>query len=242
MPRGTEPLRAIAIGVVGMTIYPLALTRGEVSVTGGTASVLVNLSPIFTALIAGAMLRERLPWSSWAGILIAFAGAAIIAASEKEGVILGPGSLLILVAALAQAVQFVLSKSLLRTYDPLSMTTIAIWSGTAGDLIFCRGLLAAIRTAPVASTLAVVYLGIFPTVLATVSWSHALSRVDASLASAFLYLVPPVAIAIEWIWLGETPALVTIAGAALAIGGVMIVKAAAHRGNLFASLKRRENG
>ncbi|HKO58983.1 MAG TPA: DMT family transporter, partial [Thermoanaerobaculia bacterium] len=69
----------IILGLLAMTVYPLALSYGEQTVDAGTASILVNLSPIFTAILAALFLGERLPPLGWTGIAVAFAGAAMVA-------------------------------------------------------------------------------------------------------------------------------------------------------------------
>jgi len=51
-PERRDVLRIAALGVIGMTIYSLAITYGEITVPAGTASILVNLSPIFTAILS----------------------------------------------------------------------------------------------------------------------------------------------------------------------------------------------
>ena len=38
------------------------------------------------------------------------------------------------------------------------------------------------------------------------------------------YLVPPIAIALGWAFLGETPALLAAAGGALCLGGVVLAR------------------
>ena len=216
--------RVVVLGILGFTLYPLALTYGELTISAGTASVLVNLSPVFTALFAVPFLRERLSALAWCGIALAFAGAAVIALRGDSRLSLSAGALAVLLAAMTQGAQFVLSKSLVARYDPLSLTMYSVWFGTAVDLLFARGLTPAIRNASAENTLAIVFLGLFPTVIATVSWSQALRRVDASFAAAFLYLIPPVAVLIGWVWLGEVPGVSTIAGGVLAIAGVMLVR------------------
>ena len=90
-------------------------------------------------------------------------------------------------------------------------------------LIFLPGLAGAVRGAPVEATLAVVYLGVFPAALAYVVWSHALSRMPASVAGSFLYLVPIFAILIGWAWLGEVPLVLSLAGGCLSLVGVAMV-------------------
>jgi drug/metabolite transporter (DMT)-like permease len=222
--RRNDILRVAALGILGFSLYPLALTYGELTISAGTASVLVNLSPVFTALFAAGFLRERLSALSWCGIALAFAGAAVIALRGDHSLSLSAGALAVLLAAMTQGAQFVLSKSLVKRYDPLTLTMYSVWFGTAADLLLSRGFVTAVRSASAEATLAIVFLGLFPTVIATASWSHALQRVDASFAAAFLYLIPPVAVLIGWLWLGEVPGIATIAGGCVAIFGVVLVR------------------
>ena len=58
--------------------------------------------------------------------------------------------------------------------------------------------------------------------LAYVTWAYALSKMPASLLGTSLYLEPPIAIAIAFVWLGELPPTLTILGGLIAIGGVVI--------------------
>jgi drug/metabolite transporter (DMT)-like permease len=224
LPHRRDLPRLALLGIVGMTIYPLALSYGEITVPAGTASIFVNLSPIFTAILAAVTIGEPLSRTGWAGVLVAFSGAAMIALGRDGRMAITSGVVFVLFAAFVQAVQFVLSKSLLRTYDPLALTMYSVWSGTIVDLVFVRGAWRAITHAGASATASIVFLGVFSTVIATTSWSYALKRISAPSAAAFLYLAPPVSIVIAWIWLGETPSPATIFGGAIAILGVAIVK------------------
>lgn len=218
-------LPAVALlGLLGMTIYPLALSVGEQTVAAGTASILVNLSPIFTALLGALTLGERMPRLAWLGVAIAFSGAAIIACSRGARLDLSTGVWLVLLAALVQGGQFVLVKSLLARHDAVTLTVFSVFFGTAFDLVSARGLLDAVRGAPLAATLAVIFLGVLATAVATITWSIALARVPASTTVMFLYLVAPLSLVIAWLWLGEIAAPVTIAGGIVSIAGVALVR------------------
>jgi drug/metabolite transporter (DMT)-like permease len=214
-------LPAIAIlGIVGMTLYPLALSYGEMTVSAGAASILVSLSPVFTAVLASLFLSERLSVVGWIGIFVAFSGAFVLSFDGRGEIGTARGLAAVLAAALLQAIQFTLSKALLRRYDAVALTIFSVWCGTVANLIFVRGLASSFVAAPPSATAAVVFLGVFPTVVATIAWSYALARIPAPQAASFLYLIPPVAIAIGAIWLGESISARAIVGGLLAmIGG-----------------------
>lgn len=213
------------LGLLGIAIYNIALNYGEQTVTAGAASLLVNTVPIFTALLAAAFLREQVNRRGWLGISLGFAGAAMITLGESRNIdfAFDWGVVLVLLAALVQAGYFVLQKFYLKRYSPLELTSYALWAGTLLMLPFSGGLWTEMRAAPLSSTLTVVYLGIFPAALAYVAYSYALSKMDASRATSFLYLVPVVTIPIGWIWLGEMPEMIAILGGTVALLGVAVV-------------------
>ena len=124
-------------GLLGITLYNVLLSAGERSVTAGAASLLVNTGPIFTALLATALLRERLRAWGWAGIVVSFLGATLIALGQGDGLHLARGAILVLLAALVQALFFVRQKSLLATYRPLECTAYVIWAGVCWLLPSC---------------------------------------------------------------------------------------------------------
>jgi len=217
-------LAVIALaGFLGISVYHVALNYGEQTVQAGAAAVLISTSPVFTALFSRGMLGERLSNWGWVGILVAFAGAVVIAFGQGGGVSFNADALLILVAAVATSLYFIVSKPPLRRYTALEFTTYAIWAGTIPLLVFLPGLVQQIPEATRASTLAALFLGIFPGAISYVLWSYALSRMPASVLSTFLYFQPVNAALIAWLWLGEIPTGLTVIGAALSLTGVAIV-------------------
>jgi drug/metabolite transporter (DMT)-like permease len=213
----------LLMGFIGITVYHVALNYGEVTVTAGTASLLIAACPAFTALLATLFLGERLRLWGWLGIGISFTGVALIALSEGGGVRLDPAALLILLAALSTSLYFVVQRHYLRKYSAFQLTAYSIWAGTLLMLLFLPGLAHTVQAAPLRATLAAVYLGVFPAALAYVAWTHVLSRLPASVAGSFLYISPVLATLIAWIWLREMPSVLSLTGGTIVLAGVVLV-------------------
>lgn len=210
-------------GAIGITFYNIALNYGETRVTAGAASLLIASVPIWTALFARFMLHEKLTWLGWLGVLLSFAGVALIASGEGEGIRLSPEALVILAAALTSSVYMILQKHYLGRYSALEFTAYSIWFGTLLMLPFGGGFVHALRTAPVPATLSVIYLGIFPGALAYVAWAYVMSHGTAGRTATLLYMIPVMAIGIAWLWLGEVPRWMSLVGGMVALAGVVLV-------------------
>jgi drug/metabolite transporter (DMT)-like permease len=223
-------LPAIAgVALTGMAAYQLLLNSGEETVPAGTAALLVNVSPVFTAIAASVLLDERMTPLRWTGVAIACTGASLIAVAGRDGLALERGALLVLGAAAAQAAFFVGQKPLLRRYKSLELTTWAMALGALMTLPFAPGLPGEIASAPAEALIAVAFLGLGASAIGFVTWAYACAHIDVSIAAATLYAVPVVAFAVAWAWLGETPTAATLTGGAIALAGVALVTRAGGR-------------
>ena len=223
MPEIRDLPVVLLAGLLAFAVYHVALNYGEITVSAGAAGVLIATAPVFTALLAATFLGERIGPMGWAGMAVSFAGAALISVDEGGGLALDPGAFLILLSAVCVSVYFVFQRPYLAKYGALAFTTYAIWAGTVCMLPYLPGLFSQSLTAPIGTSLVLVYLGLFPTALGYVTYAYAMSRMNASAAVSFLYLIPVLAYLIGWAWLGEAPTSLSVLGGLLALAGVVLV-------------------
>ncbi|PFE97797.1 EamA family transporter [Bacillus thuringiensis] len=209
-------------GALGFTIYHIALNYGEKTVNAGSASLIISVTPIVTAILASVFLNEKMKLNGWIGGVMSFAGIALISFSEGDAIQLNSGGLFILLAAISESLFFVFQTSYLKKYGFLPFTIYTILSSTVCMLIFLPGVYQKILAAPPEVNLSVIYLGVFPTVLPYIALAYIISRAGASEATSSLYLTPITACFIAWIWLEEVPTLVSIIGGGITILGIVI--------------------
>jgi drug/metabolite transporter (DMT)-like permease len=213
----------LLLGFLGFTIYHTCLNVGEKTVPAGVASLLVSTTPIFSALIGAWFLRERFGLSRWMGSIISFLGVALISFSSGGEAEWTSGIIFILIASFSESLYFVFQSRYLKKYGFLAFTAYTIWAGTFFMLIFLPGLASEIAISTLESTLSVVYLGLFPTVIPYLALAYVTSRVGASEATSSLYLTPTLAFVIAWMWLGEVPTILAIAGGLITLIGVLFI-------------------
>ncbi|WP_051740414.1 DMT family transporter [Streptomyces xylophagus] len=222
LPRRADlPLIALC-GATGMTAYQLLLNWGEVHVDAGTASLLISIAPVFSVLLGTLFLHERLRRTTVVGSLIALAGAAVVSLAEGTGGFTG-SALVVLAAAVVQGVYHFASKPLLRRYTGLEVATYAMTAGTLFALPLLPAACRAAADAPAGALLSAVYLGLLPSALGFVIWAYAVARLPLATSTAALYLVPPVALVVSFLWLGETPHPLALVGGAVGIIGVILI-------------------
>src|SRR5213595_1376694 len=223
---GDLPLIALC-GLAGMTGYQLLLNAGERVVPAGTASLLVATAPVYSSLLAVAFLGERSSGRRWAGSAVALAGTALIAVSHGLGC--GTSALIVLAAAVLQAILHTAQKPLLARYTGFEVTAYAMWAGTVFVLPWIGSLLRAFPQAGGAAIGSAVFLGLAPSAAGFVLWAYAMARMDVGRVTVSLYLVPAAAIGISLVWLGQVPGPAELIGGAIALAGVVLASGGASR-------------
>ncbi|MGE7665515.1 DMT family transporter [Ureibacillus composti] len=225
VPDKKDIFRIVILGFIGISGYHICATFGQLTVSAGTAGMLVGSGPIFTTIFAILILKEKLGKVGWIGLAFGFVGITLIAlgTTSKASLGISPGVFLIITAAIATSIFFVYQKPLFKKYTAIELTAYFTWAGTIPFLIFSPGLIEGIQSASLEANISAIYIGIFPTAIAYLTWAIALSLSDASAISSTLYLEPVIAIILAWILLNELPTALSLVGGLIAISGVLIV-------------------
>lgn len=188
-----------------------------------TATALVCTQPVWQGLIATRQ-GKRLPRTTWVGIGMAVAGAALATGADigvSGKAILG--DLLALVGAVAAAVYTALGE---RARTGLSTTTYTLVCYTmcaVGLLGVC--LIGQVRLVGFDATTWLVVLGLVigPQLLGHSMLNFALHKISATTVSILVLLEVPGSALIAWVWLDQLPPLPSLPGLSLLMAGVAVV-------------------
>jgi drug/metabolite transporter (DMT)-like permease len=221
----------VICGVLWLGAYNVALNAAERRVDAGVASLLVNVSPVLIALLAAWTLKEGIGRRLLGGCVVSFAGVALIAfATSRHGVNASWGAVLCLVAAAAYSVGVVAQKPALRYGSPLAVTWLACVVGAVCCLPWAPSLVRELGHAGASTIAWTLYLGLVPTAIGFSTWAYALSHTDAGKLGSTTYLVPPIAVLLGWLILGEVPPLLALPGGILCLAGVALARSHARTG------------
>lgn len=235
LPRPRDLGWVLAAGFFGMAAYQLLLNESELHVPAGTASIIVAAAPLVSVVTARVLFREGVTAFTVAGSAVAL-GGVIIVCLARGGVSLSTAVWVAVAAMIVQGIYHPLQRPLLRRYSSLE---VAVYTMVAGTLMTAPLLpwgASQLVAAPAGAWLATAYLGLFPSALGFVLWAFAVGRLPVAVSTSLLYLVPPVAVLVAWIWLGEVPIVGELIGGLVVILGVIFVSQGAR---IRAVLRRR---
>lgn len=229
-PRGELGPLAL-MGFVGVAFHQLLQAQALTLTSAVSAGWLIALIPIWSAVLAAVLLRERLGPRKLAGLLAGFVGAALVVTRGRLG---GPllalpstrGDLLLLASTINWALYSVLGHGTIRRLGPTRATAGAMLLGLLMllPLFVARAGWTDLARLSLRGWGALLFLGVAASALGYLFWYGALERVEASRVAAWLYLEPIVTLAAAVALLGEPIGVATVAGGLVVLAGVLLVQ------------------
>ena len=202
-----------------------AVVWAEQRIPSGVAALLVATVPLWMALIGFLALKERLPRIAVAGLLVGFAGTALLIRPSGEGAVDTLGALVVVAGSLSWAVGSLYSRSAALPKRPLVSASMQMLCGgvALGIAGVAGGELARVEPGDISrsSALAFFYLIFVGAIAAFSCYAWLLRVAPTSVASTYAYVNPVVAVALGWAFVDEPVEAVTF------VAGVIIVAAVA---------------
>ncbi len=224
-PKGRTLYVGIASGVAlgahfGFWISSLDYTSVAASV------VLVSNTPVFVAILAYLLFGEKTTPVSFAGILVALGGTAVISQDGSVGSAALFGNALAIVGALTFTVYVLIGRSQRSAAEPVGVLPYSIVLYSAAALtLFPAALLSGDRLWGYSGEtwfwLAAITVG--PQIMGHTVFNWALRYVEASVISGTVLAEPVVAALLAWLVLSERPGTATLVGGAVVLAGIFLL-------------------
>lgn len=214
----------IVVGsVISISVGNIFLLAGLKRIPALNASLISLLEPMFLLLLSVHILKEKVHKKTIIGILIAFMGAAIVVvkpwASGGQHQLLG--SIFIAINMLANVIQIIILKPILKRVLPLQVTLLSLVSGTLPLAIYTLLFVHSYSFSSIGSSgLSAIGFNIFAVAAANCLYMYGLKKRKAHDTAIFQYIHPIAAGIAGWAILSEIPDIRLAFGAALIFFGV----------------------
>jgi drug/metabolite transporter (DMT)-like permease len=220
--------RLALVSFAGMLCYFGFSTYGYELVPAGIGTLIMSTQPMLIALLAFAAGMERLTRFTILGLVVAFAGSALLVwgddvvtgtVSQRDIVI---GCLLIFLASAGWALYVVFSRPLVKKHGPIAVSCLT-------NVLIIPAVLPLFRWSMMEKAAALPFddvvslFVLFAVVVVTAfTWNYAAQHSRPSVLGASLYVMPVVAVVAGWLLLDEVVTQRVLLAAAIILAGVAI--------------------
>ncbi|MBQ1489448.1 MAG: DMT family transporter [Eubacterium sp.] len=210
-------------GGIGQGLYMYVLNTAVVNTQAATASLLLAMSPIATAILARIVLGERIRPLGWAAIGIGFLGVAVVLLKDG-GLDLSAGVIWAFGAMMLFGFYNLITKMLTtRGYRSMEITIWALLFGALVSLLLNPSCIPTFLHTDLPSKLGCLFLGLMASGVAYILWNRAIElAAKVSEVTNYMFLVPISGAGMAWAILHETPGPNVFLGGALVISGLIL--------------------
>lgn len=241
--------RMSVVAITNIAIPFTLITWGELHIASGMAGILNALVPLFAVVLSAFVLRDDPATPNRvAGLLIGFGGVVLLAlpslsaaGGSPEGELGLLGMLAVAGASLSYAVGAVYARHRLTGRPIMTNADGTARPPTALEISFGQVLVAGILITTLAvaferpadgvyavptsaeAWFALLWLGVLGTGLAHILFFRIIGAWGATRATLVTYVMPPIAIVLGFVVLGERLRPIELVGTGLIIGGIVLV-------------------
>lgn len=222
----------VLMGLINNAIPHAFIFLGQTHIGAGLAAILNATTPIWTVLIANmATDDEKLSAAKVSGCLLGLAGTIVLIGPSALAGLVGNSTtipLWALVLPVLAAVSYGLAATYGKRFRSLAPPVTAAGQLTASTLMMLPIAFLAdapwmLPTPPMTAVFAILGLALVSTAYGYILYFRIMSEAGATNASLVTLLVPPSAILLGYLFLGETLQMVDIAGMALIAAGLAVL-------------------
>jgi drug/metabolite transporter (DMT)-like permease len=241
-------LRLFWLGTLGFAGFNLLAYTGLAHSRPQSASLIVALAPLLTALVLWRRTGRRPSNVTFAFLALALAGVVLVISGGRPSTIvngsIGWGDVLVL-AGVFSFVLYGLGAAQFKDFSPLRYTTL---TASLGWLSIAAATAVALATglaptpsgsALVATTPQIAYLALPGAFIAVLTWNAAIGMIGPQNAVLFGNLIPVTTFAIE-IVRGYRPNEIELAGATITIAALVANNLVARRARGASAVQRRD--
>ncbi len=221
---GNDRWLLLAMAFSGVVLFAPLLYLGLRFTTTVSATMINGFGPLITGLLATLLIREPMNRRQVLGAIAGIAGIGILllgsSTASRQALSLNVGDLVIVGAVTLWGLYSVLGRRVMERRSALSATAFSAFLGLPFLCLAAAWELQHIQFhATPRVLLALVYIGIFPTVIGFLSWNAGVRRLGASGAMVFYNTLPLYGALLGIVFLQESLGLYHLVGGLLIAGG-----------------------
>ena len=223
-----QVITLILLGMTGVFSYNVFFFKGLKIIHAGRASVIIASNPVFIALFAAYLFKEKLSLTKFAGIIISVAGAIVVISRGNPIEIFkgnaGLGEVFILCCVMSWVAYSLIGKAVMKDLSPLVSVSYSSVVGAVGLFIpaYLEGMLQHFFHYTTIEWLSIFYLGFFGTVVGFVWYYEGIKAIGATKASQFINFVPISAVVLAFFLLAEPITSSLVIGTLMVCAGVYL--------------------
>lgn len=196
--------------------------------TVAASVLLVTSSPVFVALAAWFILKERLSSRGWIGVALTFVGTALVAGGDLSGSSFD-GNMLAVIGAITVSGYVLAGQVARRDLGNLEYTVITYAAASVLLLVVCATAGAPLWGYGAGTWLAIAGLVIGPQLLGHTVLNFVLKDIDATTVSVAVMAEPIIASFLAYALFSEVPPVLIYPGGAAILAGIYLVSVVRRR-------------